>query len=178
MPRCQKKRIEQTKQFSHLLIDLKFARTGVKKWITSFRSYRYQCRKCRHRFGSEVRSRGRATHRYGHGFMGWCVYSSFFCDMKMSRTRIALGDTFGIFVDESRMMRCRELMAAEYEGLYSAILHNLVQDKILHADETSGNSRLKRLCLVLASMDKVYYLYKPTERDPFSKRCSIPSPAF
>jgi len=167
-PRCQKKRIEQTKQFSHLLIDLKFARTGVKKWITSFRSYRYQCRKCRHRFGSEVRSRGRATHRYGHGFRSWCVYSSFFCDMKMSRTRIALGDTFGIFVDESRMMRCRERMAAEYEGLYSAILHNLVQDKILHADETSVKLRgSKGYVWVLASMDKVYYLYKPTREGSF-----------
>lgn len=59
-------------------------------------------------------------------------------------------------------------MAAEYEGLYSAILHNLVQDKILHADETSVKLRgSKGYVSVLASMDKVYYLYKPTREGSF-----------
>ena len=146
-PRCQKKSIEQIKQMSRLLIDLKFSRTGVKKWITKFHSYRYKCRKCGHVFSSVARSPG-GQYRYGHALMSWCVYSSFFCGMNMSRTRIALGDTFEIFVDESRMMRSRHLMTVEYEGLYAAILHCLLQEKVLHIDETSVKSqRLKRLCL-------------------------------
>ena len=39
-------------------------------------------------------------------------------------------------------------MTAEYEGLYSAILESLVQEKILHVDETSVKLRgVKGLCL-------------------------------
>jgi hypothetical protein len=88
--------------------------------------------------------------------------------MKMSRTRIALGDTFEIFVDESRMMRARHLMTAEYEGLYGSILQCILQEKILHIDETSVKLRgLKGYVWVLAGMDKVYYFYKPSREGSF-----------
>src|ERR1035441_110932 len=112
--------IERIKTSSRLLIDLKFSKTGVKRWITRLHSYRYKCQKCRHLFYSEARNRG-TQYRYGHGFMSWCVYTSFFCDMKMSRTRIAVGDTFEIFVDDSRIIRARKLMTAQYKVLYAAI---------------------------------------------------------
>lgn len=97
-PKCRKgnNSIEKIKQMSRLMIDLKFSGTGVKKWITKFRSYRYKCQKCNHAFNSEERSPG-GQYRYGHALMSWCVYSSLFCGMNMNRTRIALGDTFGIF---------------------------------------------------------------------------------
>ncbi len=166
-PRCRKKSIEQIKLRSRLLIDLKFSRTGFKKWITKFRSYRYKCRKCGHVFISEARSRG-GQYRYGHALMSWCVYSTFFCGMNMNRTRIALGDTFDIFVDDSRMIRSRRSMAAEYEGLYCAILESILEEKILHVDETSVRLRgLNGYVWVLAGMDKVYYFYKPSREGSF-----------
>lgn len=176
-PSCRKKSIQQIKQRSRLLVDLKFFKAGVKKWITKFHSYRYKCLTCGHVFSSEARSRG-GQYRYGHAFMSWCVYSHFFCGMNISRTRIALGDMLDIFVDESRMIRSRRLMAAEYEGLYCAILESILQEKILHVDETSVRLRgLNGYVWVLAGMDKVYYFYKSSRRDLFSKRCSNPSPA-
>jgi predicted RecB family nuclease len=166
-PRCQKKSIDELKQMGRLLIDLKFFRTGVKKWITKFHSYRYKCRKCGHVFSSEARSPG-GQYRYGHALMSWCVYSNFFCGVNMSRTRIALGDTFDIFVDDSRMIRSRRFMAAEYEGLYCAILERILQEKILHVDETSVRLRgLNGYVWVLAGMDKVYYFYKPSREGSF-----------
>jgi len=169
-PRCRKKSIEQIKQRSRLLFDLKFSRTGVKKWITKLHSYQYKCRKCGHVFGSEARSpgsRGRLN-QYGHALMSWCIYSHFFCGMNMSRTRIALGDTFDIFIDNSRMMRSRRSMTAVYEGLYSSILESILQEKILHVDETSVRLRgLNGYVWVLAGMDKVYYFYKPSREGSF-----------
>jgi hypothetical protein len=166
-PRCKKKSIERTKTLSRLLIDLKFSKTGVRRWITRFYSYRYKCRKCLHRFGSEARNPG-MPYRYGHGFMSWCVYTSFYCDMKMSRTRIAVGDTFGIFVDDSRMMRARKVMTTEYETLYTAILQGLLQEKVLHVDETSVKlAGSKGYVWVIASMDKVYYFFRPSREGAF-----------
>jgi len=166
-PRCRKKSIEQIKQRSRLLVDLKFFRTGVKKWITRFHSYRYKCRKCGYVFSSEARSRGR-PYRYGHALMSWCVYSIFFCGMNMDRTRKALGDTFDIFVDNSRMVRSRRSVSAEYEVLYSAIVESIVQEKILHVDETSVKLiGSEGYVWVLAGMDKVYYFYKPSREGSF-----------
>jgi predicted RecB family nuclease len=166
-PTCQKKRIEQIKQMSRLFIDLKFSNTGVKKWITTFRSYRYKCPKCGNVFSSEVRSRG-GQYRYGHALMSWCVYSWIFCGMNMNRTRMALGDTFEIFVDDSRIGRFRHTMTAEYESLYGDILQGILQEKILHVDETSVKLRgFKGYVWVIAGMDKVYYFYKPSREGSF-----------
>jgi predicted RecB family nuclease len=166
-PRCRKKTIQQIKQISRLFIDLKFFRGGVKKWITKIHSYKYKCLRCAHVFHSETRSPG-GQYRYGHAFMSWCVYSHFFCGMNMNRTRIALGDMLDIFVDDSRMIRSRRLMAAAYEGLYNAILESILQEKILHVDETSVRLRgLNGYVWVLAGMDKVYYFYKPSREGAF-----------
>ena len=77
-PTCQSKKINQLEQRNRLLTDLKFSRTGVKKWIIRIDFYRYYCRKCHQRFSSEPRvpkSRGRQN-RYGHALMAWCVYLS------------------------------------------------------------------------------------------------------
>lgn len=166
-PRCRKKSIEQIKQRSRLLIDLKFSRTGAKKWITKFCSYQYKCLKCGHLFSSEARSRG-GQYRYGHALISWCVYSNAFCGMNMNRTRITLGDMFDIFVDESRMIRARHSIVAEYEGLYSSIHQSILQEKVLHIDETSVRLRgLNGYVWVLASMDKLYYFYKPSREGSF-----------
>jgi predicted RecB family nuclease len=166
-PKCKKKNIEQIKQRSRLMFDLKFSRTGVKKWITKFDSYRYKCLKCGNVFSSEARSRG-GQYRYGHALMSWCVYSNFFCGMNMSRVRMALGDMFDIFVDDSRMIRSRRFMAAEYEGLYCAILESILKEKVLHVDETSVRLRgLNGYVWVLVGIDKAYYFYRPSREGSF-----------
>jgi predicted RecB family nuclease len=170
-PKCRrgKNSIEKIKQLNRLIIDLKFSRTGVKKWITKFHSYRYKCQKCDHTFTSEARSRG-GQYRYGHALMSWCVYSSLFCGMNMNRTRIALGDTFEIFADESRMIRSRNLITAMYEGLYNDILQSLLQEKCLHVDETPVRLRgVNGYVWVLATMDRAYYFYKSSRESSFLK---------
>ncbi len=49
-PHCRSRKIEKDKQLSHDVIDLKFFRHGVKKWITRVLSWRYRCLKCGNSF--------------------------------------------------------------------------------------------------------------------------------
>ncbi|MBI5049594.1 MAG: TM0106 family RecB-like putative nuclease, partial [Nitrospirae bacterium] len=168
-PKCQKKNIEKIKQMRRLVIDLKFSRTGVKKWRTKFYPDRYKCQKCGHACNSEARSPGGQL-QTGHALMSWCVYSSLFCGMNMNRTRIALGDTFEIFLGEDRMIHSKHFLAAAYEGLYSNILQSLLQDKFLHVDETTVKLRgINGYVWVLTGMDKAYYFYKPSRESSFLK---------
>ncbi|MCX6575217.1 MAG: TM0106 family RecB-like putative nuclease, partial [Candidatus Aminicenantes bacterium] len=73
-PACRKCSIEKIKQMGRRFFDLKFSKSGIKRWITRIQSYRYKCRRCGHVFSSEARSRG-GPYRYGHALMSWCVYS-------------------------------------------------------------------------------------------------------
>lgn len=47
-PECRSKNIHKGKQMSHDLVDLKFFKGGVKKWITRIVSWRYSCSRCNH----------------------------------------------------------------------------------------------------------------------------------
>lgn len=60
-------------------------------------------------------------------------------------------------------------MSHEYEPLYDAIFRSLLKEKVLHVDETSVKLRgsSKGYVWVLASKDRVYYLYKPSREGAF-----------
>jgi len=174
-PKCRNKDIEQIKQMGRLFFDLKFSKTGVKRWITKFNSFRYKCKNCSHIFSSERKLTQGGQRRYGHALMSWCIYSWAFCGMNMNRTRLALGDTFQMFVDDTRIQRFRSRMAAEYEGLYSEILQSLLREKALHVDETSVKLRkTKGFVWVLAGMDRVYFFYRPSREALFLKEMLRP----
>ena len=88
--------------------------------------------------------------------------------MKMSRTtdsgRRYVRDIRGRSQDDS----CQTAMTAQYEVLYSPFSSILLQEKVLHIDETSvklGGS--KGYVWVITSMDKVYYFYKPSREGAF-----------
>jgi predicted RecB family nuclease len=80
-PHCSSTKIEKIKGMSHALIDLKFLKAGVKKWITRFDSLRYQCLKCQREFSSEKRTP--VPRKYGHGLMSWCIYINTVCGVNL-----------------------------------------------------------------------------------------------
>src|SRR5206468_379892 len=53
-PKCRKKAFERLRERGRLLIDLKFSKTGVKKWVTRTISGRYRCLNCQHQSSSEI----------------------------------------------------------------------------------------------------------------------------
>jgi predicted RecB family nuclease len=166
-PRCNSKRIEMIKRMSHAMIDLKFFKTGVKKWITRTDSSRYHCQKCKHDFSSEDRRPN--PRRYGHSLMSWCAYFNAVCGANLSRTRRTLGDLFEIFLDKSKIYLLKRYLTDSYQTLYEEIFQATVRDPILHVDETvvhfrGGNTGY---VWVLTSMDKVFYFYKPSRETAF-----------
>ena len=45
-PACNSKRFFQIGNIAHQIIDLKYFRDGVKRWVTKFQSWNYRCGKC------------------------------------------------------------------------------------------------------------------------------------
>jgi len=166
-PRCNSKRIDKIKGMSHTVIDLRFSKTGVKKWITRTDSSRYHCQKCKHDFSSEDRRPN--PRRYGHSLMSWCAYFNAVCGANLSRTRRSLGDLFGIFLDHSKAYLLKRYLTESYEPLYEEVCHAIVRDPILHVDETVVHFRggASGYVWVLCSMDKVVYSYKPSRETSF-----------
>ena len=165
-PHCQSRKIEKGKQLSHDVIDLKFFKNGMKKWITRVLSWRYSCLKCKHTFGSEERSPN--PPKYGHGLMSWIVYSNVACGMNMLRVERSLAEVFGLSLPDSDGYRLRKYLMSLYQPLYAEVLQRILADPVLHIDETTVRLRKQQgYVWVLTSIDKAYYFYKPSREGSF-----------
>jgi predicted RecB family nuclease len=202
-PQCRSKDIHKGKQMSHDLVDLKFFKGGVKKWVTRTVSWRYSCAKCKHQFSSEERPHH--PHKFGHGLMSWSVYSNVACGLNMGRVEKSLKDIFGLAINQSQFFRSKRYIMAFYQGLCDEILQSILGSPFIHVDETTvrlrkqkgrrrnvlakpdslvgigdadhgerrerreddGTLRLQGYVWVLTTLDKVYYLYKPSREAAF-----------
>jgi predicted RecB family nuclease len=173
-PKCGSKRIQSLKEMSHFLLDLKFSRTGVRKWVNDSRSFRYHCHKCGGTFSSEDRLPN--PQRYGHGLLSWSLYWNIECGLNMSRVVKSLGDVFGIYIDPCALYRPRGYIARLYKPLYAEILMEILREPVIHIDETTVrlSKGINGYVWVLTSTDKVYYFYRPSREGSFLEEMLSP----
>jgi len=82
----------------------------------------------------------------------------------------ALGDVFGIFINEDGLYRLKRNVVDLYQTLYAEIRESILTDLVIHIDETTVRLRhQKGYVWVMTSMDKVYYFYKPSREGAFLK---------
>ena len=87
----------------------------------------------------------------------------------------SLGDAFGIFTGGSQIDRFKQSAAEYYVPLYEEILIKVLQESVLHVDETTVNLRGgSGYVWVLTTMDKVYYFYRPSREGSFLKEMLAP----
>jgi len=167
-PNCKSPKINRDcgSESSHIIVDLKFSKGLVKKYITRFVSWRYKCLKCGRCFRSEDRLPN--PQRYGHGLASWCVYQNNVLGVNMSKVRKSLVDMFGLHIDQSVIDRTKDRIAVFYEPLYVEILSRILASPVLHIDETTVKLlKLQGYVWVLTTLDKVYYIYRPTRETEF-----------
>src|ERR1700687_4811010 len=88
---CGSRKISQLRAVKRTVIDLKFFRGGVKKWVTDYLSWNYKCAKCGTLFAPEGVPGGRAP-KYGHGLITWGIYNNLACGQNLFRAIIYLTD--------------------------------------------------------------------------------------
>ena len=171
-PNCGGKYIERTRPLEQVVTDLKFSNSGVKRWVTKLVRWRYTCIHCEHNFAPQ-RTMFHSRH-YGHSLLCWCVYLSTFCGLNMKRTCRVMLEVFGIDLPDSKIGYYKRYLSAKYSPLCQEILERLLQSPVLHVDETFVDMRGQSAYVwVLTSLDKVYYLYKPSREASFLKELLV-----
>jgi predicted RecB family nuclease len=166
--RCGSARIDPGRQLSRTIIDMKFFKGGVKKWVCRYVSWRYHCRKCRQAFVPEGWPDSHTM--YGHGLVSWCVYHNVACGQNMLQVAESLADLFGLPVPEPQIYRFKSAIAENYQSLYTDLLEQILKSPVIHIDETTVRLRgLQGYVWVLTSTDKVYYFYRQSREGVFLK---------
>ena len=172
-PDCRSRKLKRGCESDHIVVDLKFSRNGIKKYVTKFVSWRYSCEKCGKCFRSENRLPN--PQRYGHGLASWCVYQNNVLGVNMSMVRKSLVDAFGLHLDQSMLDRTKDRIATFYQPLYTEILNVILTSPVLHIDETTVKLRKQRgYVWVLTTLERVYYFYRPTRETEFLREMLAP----
>jgi hypothetical protein len=165
-PDCETRRIRALQRITRKVIDLRYSRAGVRKWVVKYVSWRYQCEKCHASFLHETFPRSR--HKFGRGLASWCVYQNVARGQNMLQVRKTLSEVFQLPLTVRQVYRFKTAAADYFRPAYDHILTQLLKGHLLHADETEVALRgRKGYVWVLANMECVYFFYRDSREASF-----------
>lgn len=140
--------------------DLKFSRSGVKRWIVKYSSLRYRCWDCRITFNSDEY---RTTYLFGPNLSCWAIYQHIALRQSYEDLATSLSDIFGFSFGYSILKHVKPRMADKYKATYEKLKQKLKQGQLIHGDETKVKLKSESgYVWAFANMEEVIYAYTPT----------------
>lgn len=147
------------------VIDLKFLKNGVKKWVYEYQGGCFRCLKCNKEFYTK-----NAHHLKDHGdnLKKWCVNQHIEYYMSFKAIADSLRE-FNIKIDKIRAFRFKEEFANKYSKTYEKVIQHVCEGRLIHIDETSVNIKgmSSTYVWIFATMDAVFYVYRPNRETEF-----------
>jgi predicted RecB family nuclease len=160
-PRCKSKAVIRHTSKSKRVIDLRFMRHGLKRWVTRHVLRRYLCKSCRKAFSAH--NRPFTAHKYGSALMAYTMYMNIELRLPQGHVDNHVEKVFGIYLPPGCTKRFKASMARTYRRTYDNLLNKLCSGPLLHADETGISVKGNSGCVwILASTEDVAYFYTPT----------------
>jgi hypothetical protein len=149
------------------IIDLKFMKHGIKKWVVKYKRTRFKCGRCGQRFSPNP---VRDAPMHGRNLAIWAINQNVSYDMSFRKIEQMLVENFRVSCP-AEMQRFRTRLANEYRSTLDEILHELLAGRLIHADETTASVKglSSPYVWVLTNMDSVYYLFRPSRESAFLK---------
>jgi predicted RecB family nuclease len=164
-PRCCPK-CNSTAMFGHgkaskTVLDIKFMRHGVKRWISRYKFHRYKCLACGATFFPE--EKGWTRSKFGTEIVAYALYQNIGLRLPQESVVGSLNKLFGFHLPVGTTSAFKRAAAKEYEESYNALLKKLCSGRLLHADETKVSIKGKTAFVwVFANLEEVAYIYSET----------------
>jgi predicted RecB family nuclease len=166
-PRCKGNRLTRYSRRMHskLAYDLKFTSGGIRRQVIRCQAMQYECRDCGRTF---LPHRYKRRDKHLHGLKSWSVYQLVVYRISLRHIEVMLEDCFGLRVSSMEVLGIKVLMSRRYRETVRGILARIVAGGLVHIDETEIHLQQgKGYVWVLASMEDVLYLYRPSREAAF-----------
>jgi predicted RecB family nuclease len=167
--KCNCKSFYKHDNLSRVILDIKITKTGIKRFITQYKSGRRKCKKCNHVFTPEEFMA--LPIKYGRLLSCWIVYT--FLKYRISYIKIAemLEENLGIKFKRIAIHNIKVQFSDYYKEGYRSLISEIVKGDILHIDETTFSiDHSKGYIWAFTNMETVYYLFTPTRESAFLKK--------
>lgn len=163
-PKCSSTILIKRGPASKTVLDVRFMKHGIKRWITRYKFHRYTCRGCGVTFYPENRPWTRS--KYGSELVAFSVYQNIELRLPQETVDRSLNKLFGFHPGVGRAGRTSEFKqraATAYEETYNALVERVCAGSLVHADETKVSVGGKDgYVWVFANMKEVVYVYSET----------------
>ena len=161
-PKCHAQRVIKHVKYGKTVVDLKFTRHGIKRWITRYHFHRYLCKSCGAIFHPQERCW--TGSKYGPGLIAYVVYLNIELRLPQIHVDHTLNKLFGFeSAGGGITVIIKQATAQTYKGSYDALIKSLCTGRLLHADETKISVQGRDgFVWVFASMEEVAYVYTET----------------
>lgn len=163
---CEKK-MSRNGAFWKTQHDLKFTKTGVRRWLVKYRAIRTRCKACG---ATKIPDAFKKIGKYGHGLISWAIYHNIVNHQTFSKIGHDVEVLFGLQIPRAAFHRLKAIAASFYEDTYTDIFKRLIKGRFVHCDETMVNIKGKREYVwVFTNMDDVVFRHTRTREGEFLK---------
>jgi predicted RecB family nuclease len=166
-PFCRGRAIQRYPDKMHvkLAYDLRITGSGVRRQVIECAAPLHRCLECYRNF---LPRRYKRRDKHFHALKSWAMYQHIAHGVSFQRIEEMLREFFGLRVTYVELHMIKSLLARRYRLTIRRILARLIAGTVIHADETHTNlQKGKGYVWVLANMEEVVYLYKPSREGDF-----------
>ncbi len=165
-PICNKNTRKTSSNISKKIVDLKFSKSGVKRWITQLNSNLFYCVRCKKPFiPLWYKSVDR---KCGHNLMAWTMYQHIVKGQSFRQISTDFNEIFGLSIDKSSAHIFKSYIMDYYQETFENISRRILNSPVLYVDETPINMRYESgYAWVLTNTIETISFYRPTREGDF-----------
>jgi predicted RecB family nuclease len=148
------------------VFDLRFRRSGIRRYVTRFTTSWHWCDRCGERFLPRQYLR---LDEHSHSLKSWAMYEHVAHRTSYANIAETIKDCFGFSIFTADVHNFKLLLSRYYDETYKELLRKIVAGKILHADETEVHVRGtgKGYVWVFTNLEEVFFVYRQSREGSF-----------
>ena len=160
-PNCKSMKIYGHGTRSKIVIDLRFMKYGIKRWVVRYMIHRQRCQSCKTIFkASGLRW---TPAKYGWDLIAYAMYQNIELHLSQIAIDSNMSKLFGLPLPHGWTNKMKPGAAQLYAITHDRLIKKLCSGHLLHIDETSISVRgFNGYVWALASIEEVAYFFTPT----------------
>ena len=148
------------------MVDLKFLRSGIKRWVIKYNCIFKYCVNCGKTI-SPIKYKN-IRGKYGYGLISWIIYQNIENQVSLNKINKTLSGCFQISIGNSCLNDSKIKAAKFYQKAYNDLITHIKTWNIIHADETRVSVRGKNgYVWVFTNLKDVVFLFRETRETKF-----------
>ena len=167
-PLCNKNTRKTLSSLSKKVVDLRFSKSGVRRWIVQYLSNLFYCSRCKKSFVPIWYKS--IDKKYGHDLMSWTMYQHIVKGQSFRQVASDFHEIFGLSVEKSNVHTFKSYIMEYYRETFESIGRKILNSPVLYVDETPIIMKYESgYAWVLTNTVETISFYRPTREGDFIK---------